>query len=300
MALLLTFLLNIVPAEAALRAARAPGCDDGAGRPSRARHGGSSWTRSCPRSRTTSSGSQRAFNRMLERLEARAAALRRAGPAAPRRRSAQRVARDLHDEVNQSLTGLLLRLEALRRRTPARARRELAETKRLANRAMGELLDLARQLRPTALDDHGLVAALARLRQGDRPPRGTARRLLRPTATLGHCPPDVQLVIYRVAQEALVNAARHARREHDRGAVSSGSRRSARAARRRQRQRLRVRRGRQGPRAVGHARARAAGRRHAAIDSDPAGTRVAPGLTMPMMGLDGDSDAARRAHRCGS
>jgi two-component system sensor histidine kinase UhpB len=73
---------------------------------------------------------------------------------------------------------------------------------------MGELLDLARQLRPTALDDHGLVAALrTHVREQDR--RGPAGIHFWSDPTLGVLPPDVQVVIYRVAQEALVNAARH-------------------------------------------------------------------------------------------
>src|SRR6202012_1968723 len=73
------------------------------------------------------------------------------------------VAHALQDEVNQSLTGLLLRLEAAREAAPPSLEPELAETKALANQAMRELLSLARQLRPTALDDLGLAAAIAGL-----------------------------------------------------------------------------------------------------------------------------------------
>ena len=99
-----------------------------------------------------------AFLRMMRRLEAER---RRAGSAALRAQEEERtrVARDLHDEVNQSLTGLLLRLEAAREAAPPELEQELAETKALANQAMRELLSLARQLRPTALDDLGLTAA---------------------------------------------------------------------------------------------------------------------------------------------
>ena len=69
----------------------------------------------------------------------------------------RRLARDLHDEVNQALTAILLRLEALAQETPPERAPEVAELKRLVNQAMDELLNLARQLRPSALDDHGLV-----------------------------------------------------------------------------------------------------------------------------------------------
>src|SRR3954452_8707529 len=83
----------------------------------------------------------RAFTRMLERLEAER---RRASSAALEAQEEERarVARDLHDEVNQSLTGLLLRLEAAREKAPPQLAAELAEIRGLANQAMQELLDL--------------------------------------------------------------------------------------------------------------------------------------------------------------
>jgi two-component system sensor histidine kinase UhpB len=150
---------------------------------------------------------QHAFRGMLERLEAERRRTSSAALAAQEEERA-RVARDLHDEVNQSLTALLLRLEAARVKAPAELAHELAETKALANRAMEELLMLARQLRPTALDDLGLKAALA----------GHVKELGRQAGMnvsfdadgdFSALPPDVQLVVYRVAQEALSNAARH-------------------------------------------------------------------------------------------
>ena len=113
------------------------------------------------------------------------------------------MARDLHDEVNQSLTGLLLRLEAARAKAPAEVAHELAETKALANQAMEELLLLARQLRPTALDDLGLKAALAgHVKELGR--RSGINASFQPAGRLLGLPADVQLVVYRVAQEALV------------------------------------------------------------------------------------------------
>ncbi len=149
----------------------------------------------------------RTFNRMLERLEGER---RRSGEMVlqAQEEERKRIARDLHDEVNQALTALLLRIEAAAQEAPPALQAELAETKRLANRAMSELLDLARQLRPTALDDHGLVAALrTHVREQDR--RGPAKTHFWADPALGDLPADVQVVIYRVAQEALVNAARH-------------------------------------------------------------------------------------------
>jgi len=147
-----------------------------------------------------------AFLRMLRRLEAERL---RAGSAALRAQEQERarVARDLHDEVNQSLTGLLLRLEAVREEAPPELKPEIADTKTLANRAMRELLSLARQLRPTALDDLGLVAAIGG--QVDQLSETGIEATHREQGDFGDLDDDVQLVVYRVAQEALTNASRH-------------------------------------------------------------------------------------------
>jgi two-component system, NarL family, sensor histidine kinase UhpB len=147
-----------------------------------------------------------AFLRMMRRLEAER---RRAGSAALQAQEEERarVARDLHDEVNQSLTGLLLRLEAARADAPPSLEPELAETKALANQAMRELLSLARQLRPTALDDLGLAAALAGL--VERLGTGEVEATVEVDGDFSDLSDDAQLVVYRVAQEALSNAARH-------------------------------------------------------------------------------------------
>ena len=121
---------------------------------------------------------------MLARLEsARRAAGRAAIEAQERER--RRIAQDLHDEVNQALTAVSLRLQASIEHAPVELRRELTETKRLAGQAMEELLALARQLRPAVLDDHGLLPALAqpgpRLLRPDRHPGRVQRP--RPGAT---------------------------------------------------------------------------------------------------------------------
>jgi two-component system, NarL family, sensor histidine kinase UhpB len=164
-----------------------------------------------------------AFLRMMNRLEAER---RRAGSAALQAQEQERarVARDLHDEVNQSLTGLLLRLEAAREAAPPELEAELAETKALANQAMRELLSLTRQLRPTALDDLGVVAATGG--QVEQLAHGEIEAEFGADGDFSDLPDDAQLVVYRVAQEALSNAARHSgagrvevrlRRLHDEG-----------------------------------------------------------------------------------
>jgi two-component system sensor histidine kinase UhpB len=150
-----------------------------------------------------------AFASLLERIEAER---RRTGRLQLRAQEEERkrVARDLHDEVNQALTAILLRLEALTQIAPPRLKDELVETKGLANQAMGELLQLARQLRPTALDDHGFVPALEEQLRRFKAQYGIETSLST-QGELGDLSSDQQLVLYRVTQEALNNVARHAK-----------------------------------------------------------------------------------------
>lgn len=152
------------------------------------------------------------FNRMLERLEHER---RESGRAVLRAQEVERsrIAQDLHDEVNQALTAILLRLQATIGDAPPGLQEELRESQQLVTQAMDELLHLARQLRPTALDDHGLVPALTSQVAdfGDRTGiRSTFRRH-------GAVPPlsdEEQLVIYRVTQESLSNVAQHSGARH--------------------------------------------------------------------------------------
>ena len=153
-----------------------------------------------------------AFNRMLDRIEAER---REAGRAVlhAQEQERHRVAQDLHDEVNQALTGILLHLEAMLQRAPKDLRDEVRQTKALANQAMEELLDLARQLRPAALDDHGLIPALhSQVR--DFADRTGIRCEFRRKGVVPPLGADEQLVIYRVTQESLSNVAQHAGAEH--------------------------------------------------------------------------------------
>src|ERR687897_579061 len=149
----------------------------------------------------------RSFNGLLERIEEER---RRSGTLAMRAQEEERrrLARDLHDEVNQALTAILLRLEALAQDSPPARVDEVDELKRLVNQAMDELLNLARQLRPSALDDHGLIPAVETQLK-----RFSARTGVEVSLdTQGEpdtLPEVVQTAIYRVAQEALTNVTRH-------------------------------------------------------------------------------------------
>jgi two-component system sensor histidine kinase UhpB len=149
----------------------------------------------------------RAFREMLARLEAE----RRQGASTAlqaQERERARIALDLHDEVNQSLTGVLLLIEALRRKADPELEAELAEMGAVASQAMEELLRIARHLRPTVLDDLGLEAALATLVDETRG-RTDLEASFVSTADLSDVADEVQLVAYRVAQEALSNAIQH-------------------------------------------------------------------------------------------
>jgi two-component system sensor histidine kinase UhpB len=145
---------------------------------------------------------------MVSRLEAER---KQAGKAAiqAQERERRRIAQDLHDEVNQALTAVILRLQASIERAPHELRKELLETKRLSGQAMEELLSLARQLRPAVLDDHGLIPALhSQVR--DFAEQTGVRAKFNARGSLPRLTPEQQLVIYRVTQESLSNVVQHA------------------------------------------------------------------------------------------
>jgi two-component system sensor histidine kinase UhpB len=149
-----------------------------------------------------------AFERMIERMESER---RQAGRAViqAQERERRRIAQDLHDEVNQALTAVALRLEASMQHAPPDLRRELVETKRLAGQAMDELLALARQLRPAVLDDHGLLPALHSQVRDFADQSGIAASF-EVRGAVRQLTPEQQLVIYRVTQESLSNIVQHA------------------------------------------------------------------------------------------
>jgi signal transduction histidine kinase len=127
----------------------------------------------------------------------------------------RRVARDLHDEVGQSLTSLLIGLRTVAGASSLpQARDQIEELRRIASLALDEVRRMARGLRPTVLDDLGLAAALERY--GDD--FAQAHNLHLDVATAGingeRLPDTVETALYRIAQEALTNVARHASARH--------------------------------------------------------------------------------------
>lgn len=146
------------------------------------------------------------FNDMLERLESerRESALDALLLQEGERR---RVARELHDEVGQTLTGAMLQIEGLALSIPDELRAQLDELRETARHGTEEVRRIARRLRPEALEDLGLRSGLAALATtiGEQARVDVRRHLESPPALT----PEQELVIYRVAQEALTNVARH-------------------------------------------------------------------------------------------
>lgn len=150
----------------------------------------------------------RTFNAMLERLEGeRAASSGRVLVAQEAER--RRIAQELHDEVGQSMTAVLLVLGRAADEASGPLREELVQAQEITRGSLDEVRRLVRRLRPGVLDDLGLVSALSSLTSDFAAHTG-----LRVVRTFGAGLPaldaEVELVLYRVAQESLTNAARHA------------------------------------------------------------------------------------------
>jgi two-component system, NarL family, sensor histidine kinase UhpB len=148
-----------------------------------------------------------AFNAMLDRLEtARREASRTALAAQEAERL--RVARELHDEIGQTLTAVTIQADQAADGDPALASQALRRVADAVRDSLDEVRRIARELRPEALDDLGLVNALIALcTRVDAQGGLLVRRDLQ-----GKLPPlsrEVELVVYRIAQEALTNALRH-------------------------------------------------------------------------------------------
>jgi two-component system sensor histidine kinase UhpB len=148
------------------------------------------------------------FNEMLSRLEnERRDATRRVLAAQEGERL--RIAQELHDEVGQTLTAVLLQLGRSARHAGPELGAELLETQETARASLEEVRRISRELRPEALDDLGLSSALVALTERFSQNTGleVRRELDRELPALSE---EAELVIYRVAQEALTNVARHA------------------------------------------------------------------------------------------
>ncbi|MFC3502787.1 sensor histidine kinase [Micromonospora krabiensis] len=148
----------------------------------------------------------RTFNAMLDRLEAeRATSAARALSAQESER--RRIARELHDEIGQTLTAVLLDLKRVADRAPEPMRDELHEVQESTRNSLDEIRRIARRLRPGVLDELGLASALKALTTEYRTAGLTVHRDI--AADLPDLDDQVELVLYRTAQEGLTNVVRH-------------------------------------------------------------------------------------------
>lgn len=126
----------------------------------------------------------------------------------------RRLARELHDETGQALTSMLLGLNAVERAaTQDEARAAAADLRALVVETLQEVRRLAVDLRPTALDDFGLVPALKRLGQSARERSGLDVQVEAPLGS-ARLPPEVETAVYRIVQEAVTNVVKHASARH--------------------------------------------------------------------------------------
>ncbi len=126
----------------------------------------------------------------------------------------RRLARELHDETGQALTSILLGLSGVEHAdTLEEAREAAAGLRELVVSTLQGVRRLAVELRPTALDDFGLVPALKRLGRSIREGSGLDVQV---EARLGdeRLPDEVETAVYRIVQEALTNAIKHAAAGH--------------------------------------------------------------------------------------
>jgi signal transduction histidine kinase len=128
----------------------------------------------------------------------------------------RRLSRELHDEFGQSLTAAMAYLWLVDRQLPEEMtalRKPIAETRRLMSQTLGAMREMAQLLRPSSLDDFGLVPSL----EGHLQSFETRHQIGTSFTADGlpeRLPADMETALYRIAQEALTNVARHAQARH--------------------------------------------------------------------------------------
>jgi two-component system, NarL family, sensor histidine kinase UhpB len=148
------------------------------------------------------------FNAMLDRLEAEHSASS-AHALAAQESERQRIAQELHDEIGQSLTVVLLGLKQAADHAPKDLRDELHAVQETVRSSLDEVRQVARRLRPGVLEDLGLLSALSAV-AAEFSQLSSVPVVRRFDPDLPSMSGEVELVLYRIAQESLTNVARHA------------------------------------------------------------------------------------------
>jgi signal transduction histidine kinase len=121
----------------------------------------------------------------------------------------RRIARELHDQTDQALTSLMVRLQTMNQQCAIPAMKgQFEELRHLAAETLDDVHNLSVQLRPSVLDDLGLEAALQRYVQDYRQHYPIEVDLM--VVGIDRLPPTVETALYRMVQEGLTNIARHA------------------------------------------------------------------------------------------
>jgi two-component system sensor histidine kinase UhpB len=161
------------------------------------------------------------FNTMLERLEVeRRTSTRRALWALENER--KRISQELHDEIGQRLTGTLLQLSGILLDAPPALQKRLEVLQDRERATVDEVGALAWQLRPGSLDHLGLLSSLSAL-VDSFPVHNQVSVTAELPSELIPMTPEQELVVYRIAQEALTNAVRHADATDVRLSISTDS-----------------------------------------------------------------------------
>lgn len=157
---------------------------------------------------------ERAFNTMARELEAKEAARRdlMAQVISSQEEERKRVARELHDELAQQLTSVLYSLEAIEAgdsNGASTTKEAIARARRNTESSLTETRKLISDLRPTVLDDIGLVPAIRSCAETHLQPHGV-RVVVRARKSNGLAAPQVETAVFRITQEAISNILRHA------------------------------------------------------------------------------------------
>lgn len=124
----------------------------------------------------------------------------------------KRISRELHDDITQTLVGITVNLEALAKEAsikPGELRKKIIQTQRIVEKAVRIVHDFARELRPTSLDDLGLIVTLHSY-LNDFMARTGIRVRFRTFADVEKMGGRQRTVLFRIVQEALVNVDKHA------------------------------------------------------------------------------------------